>query len=178
MNQTTKTAFPIRNDDDLRRAVALANSLWDSKPGSADSELLEVVGTLIEDYESRQPGLPPGDPLETIRYKLSELGWSQNDLARASGLTSGRVSELLNRKRPLTLDQVRRISTALGLPAGLLVHDTLSDDDTEWVALSAPAMTHARKLAQSRNVSVSALLEMLVLSADGADVVPRRGVAS
>lgn len=112
---------PIRSSEDLDAALARAEALWDAAPGTPDGDELDVLLTLIEAYEAAHHAIPPGDPVEVLQYKLAELGLSQNALARRLGWSSGRVSEVLNRKRPLTLAMIRALAEALTLPPGALV---------------------------------------------------------
>lgn len=116
-------AFPIHDEHDLERAHALVERLWDAEPGTEEGDLLEVMATLVDAYEAQRSVLPPANPRELIRFKLDELGWSGRELARRLGWSGGRVSEVLNGKRNLTLAMVRQLSAALEIPAGLLVHD-------------------------------------------------------
>lgn len=127
-------AFPIHNDRDLERATALIHDLWDASPGTPEGDLLEVMATLVDLYESQHSNLPPANPRELIEFKLGELGWSQRELGRRLGWGSGRVSEVLSGKRSLTLTMVRQLSAVLEIPAGLLVHD----DDTSADRLVTP----------------------------------------
>lgn len=149
------TAFPIRNDEDLSRAIALIDALWSAEPGSPEADLLEVMSTLVDRYEAEQSELPAADPIELIRFKLGELGWSQRELGRRLGWSSGRVSEVLGRKRPLTLAMVQSLSRVLGLPAGLLVHDhACAEDDPHAVALPPSLAREIRAQAERRGLSV------------------------
>lgn len=115
-------AFPIRNNEDLERAIALVTDVWDAPPGSAEADLLEVMSTLIDAYEASHSTLPHGDPVRLIEFKLKEHGWTQRDLARQLDWEIERVSEILNRKSPLTLEVVRQLSRVLQIPPGLLVN--------------------------------------------------------
>jgi HTH-type transcriptional regulator/antitoxin HigA len=137
-------AFPIRNDADLERACALIEDLWEGEyeQDSPEANLLEVMSTLVDLYEAAHSTLPPPNPIELIEFKLRERGWSQRELARQLGCGSGRISEILSRKRQLTLDLVRRISVVLDIPPGLLVHDVAgqaSADDAPFTTASAAA---------------------------------------
>lgn len=130
-----RAAFPIRTDADLERAIALVDELWNAVPGTAEADLLDVMASLIDRYEADRSELPPADPVELLKFKLAELGWTQRELGRRLGWSSGRVSEVLSRKRPLTLAMVRSLSHELGLAAGLLVHDHRDDEGNGWVAV-------------------------------------------
>jgi HTH-type transcriptional regulator / antitoxin HigA len=150
-----RTAFPIRNDEDLDRAIELVDELWNAAPGSADADLLEVMTTLVDRYEASTSELPSADPIELIQFKLREFGWSQRELGRKLGWSAGRVSEILSRVRPLTLAMVRSLSRVLELPAGLLVHDTSSADESVlWIAVPPPLASTISTAAERRGVSV------------------------
>ena len=121
------SAFPIRNDDDHARAIELVDALWSATPGSPEHDLLEVMAALIHLYESERRELPPPDPRALIAFKLRELGWSQRELGRRLGWSSGRVSEVLSGRRPLTLRMVQDLGRVLGLRAGALVSDPVPE---------------------------------------------------
>lgn len=161
------TVFPIHNDDDLQRATELVDALWDSEPGSPEFDALEVMSTLIDLYESTKFPAAPTDPLKLIEWKLKELGWSGRELARRLGWGTGRVSEVLRRKRPLTLAMVRQLSDVLGLAPGLLAHD-YNDGEPEgclWVALPADVAALARFRAKLAGVDVAEFTANVVRSA-------------
>lgn len=115
---------PIRNDDDLTIALARMSELWGAPDGTPEGDELDVLAVLIEAYETEHHAMPPGDPIQVIRYKMGELGLTQRQLAEKMGWAStGRLSELLSSKRELTTRHVRDLATALGIPAGLLLGD-------------------------------------------------------
>jgi HTH-type transcriptional regulator/antitoxin HigA len=153
--------FPIHNEADYRRAIALIDQLWDADPGSADAATMDIMATLVEVYEKANRNLPPADPLALIQFKLREIGWSQRELARQMGWGSGRVSELLSGKRPLTLRMVQDLSKALRLPAGLLVpHVPQEEPDRVWVQLPQSLVTRiAAPEGQTLDQQVQTLLQ-------------------
>ncbi|MBN2797837.1 MAG: helix-turn-helix domain-containing protein [Deltaproteobacteria bacterium] len=149
-------AFPIHTPEDYDRAMEVIASLWGATVGTPESDLLAVMATLVELYESEHDTLGPGDPIEVIHFKLRELGWTQNELARRLRWGSGRVSEILTRKRPLTLAMVQQLSRALGIRAGLLVHDQREESsEGMWVHLPTEQAIRAsaRASAQGRGTS-------------------------
>jgi HTH-type transcriptional regulator / antitoxin HigA len=148
------TAFPIRTAEDLERAIALVDELWGAEPGSAEADLLEVMSTLIDRFEAERSDLPPADPIELVRFKLTELGWSQRELGRRLAWSAGRVSEVLNRKRPLTLGMVRSLSRVLDIPTHLLVHDHRDEEGNGWVAVSHDVGRRVTAAAARDQVSV------------------------
>jgi HTH-type transcriptional regulator/antitoxin HigA len=112
---------PIRNDDDHSAALREIEKLWGAAPGTEDGDKLDILATLIEKYEeSRWPNVDASDPIDLLNYVIEELGHSQAELAELLGSRS-RASELLNRRRPLTVEMIHRISQAWKIPADLLV---------------------------------------------------------
>jgi HTH-type transcriptional regulator/antitoxin HigA len=111
---------PIRSENDHRAALEEIDRLWGALPGSADGDRLDVLATLVDAFERDRPGLPDLDPVELIRVTMEEEGHSQADLAAVLGSRS-RASEILARRRALTLPMVHQISAAWRIPAEQLV---------------------------------------------------------
>jgi len=111
---------PIKTDSDYRRALAEAERLWDADPGTPDGDYVDVLSTLIEAYEARHYPIPAPDPIAAIEFMIEQKGLTRRDLEPAIG-SRGRVSEVLNRKRPLTLPMVRSLSALLQIPTDVLV---------------------------------------------------------
>jgi HTH-type transcriptional regulator/antitoxin HigA len=111
---------PIRNEIDHKAALTEIDLLWDAKDGTPEADRMEVLAILVEDYESKRWPVTLSSPLEILRYAVSEMGHTQSGLAALLGSRS-RASELLNGKRPLTIEAVRKISAAWGIPAELLI---------------------------------------------------------
>jgi HTH-type transcriptional regulator/antitoxin HigA len=114
------TIRPIRTKADYRAALKEAERLWDADPGTADGDRVEVLVTLIEAYETRHHPIPAPDPIAAIEFMMEQKGLVRRDLEPAIG-TRGRVSEVLTRKRPLTLPMVRALSALLDIPAEVLI---------------------------------------------------------
>jgi HTH-type transcriptional regulator/antitoxin HigA len=151
------TPFPIRDDADYDRALRLIDELWDAEPGTSDHDVFEIMATLASTYDKarRDRILEPGDPVELVQFKLHELGLSQRELGRRLGWGSGRVSEVLNRKRPLTLRMVQQLSVALDLPPGSLVHDVRSaPEQAEWVQVHREVAERAATVADARGITL------------------------
>lgn len=110
----------INSEKEHRKALQTIEALWDSKPGSEAHDTLEVLALLVEDYERRAFPLPDPDPVEAIRFRMEQLGLEQKDLVPILGSRS-RVSEVLNRKRTLTLDMIRKLFDELHIPLEALV---------------------------------------------------------
>jgi HTH-type transcriptional regulator/antitoxin HigA len=112
---------PIRNDDDLATALAEIERLWGATAGSEEADKLDILATLVEKYEeARWPIDDDYDPIDLLHFAISELGHTQAELAELLGSRS-RASELLSRKRALTVEMIHSISAAWKIPADLLV---------------------------------------------------------
>ena len=111
---------PIRNDDDHALALARLGELWGSPEGTPEAEALDVLVTLVEAYESKHHAIEDPDPVEAILFRMEQQGLTRHDLEPLIG-GRARVSEVLNRKRPLTLAMIRRLRSGLGLSADVLV---------------------------------------------------------
>lgn len=109
------TIKPIRNDDDLRAAFTRLETIFQASEGTPEADEMEVLVTLIEAYEAKHYPIGPADPVEAIKFRLEQQGLSPRDLEPYLG-SSGRVSEILNRKRPLSLRMVRRLHQSLNIP--------------------------------------------------------------
>ncbi len=106
---------PIRNDDDLRAAFARLESIFQAKEGTPEADEMEILATLIEAYENKHYPIGPADPVEAIKFRMEQQGLTPKDLEPYIG-PSGRVSEVLNRKRPLSLRMVKRLHDGLQIP--------------------------------------------------------------
>jgi len=113
---------PIRTEEDYEAALKEIERLWGSEPGSSDGDRFEVLFTLVEAYEEQNYAILPPDPVEAIKYYMESRGLDRRDLEEYIG-SSGRVSEVLNHKRPLTLRMIRNLHAGLGIPAEVLISD-------------------------------------------------------
>lgn len=111
---------PIRSKADYERGLLEIKRLWNSRPGTDGADKLETIGVLVEAYERRVYPLPAPDPVEAIKFRMEQEGLTSADLLPIFG-TRGRVSEVLNRRRPLTLDMIRKLHYRLGIPLQSLV---------------------------------------------------------
>ncbi len=111
---------PIRTENDYNEALQIISLLMNANLNSQEGDKLEVMVTLVEAYEEKHyPVLPP-DPIEAIIHQLESRKLTRKDLEPYIG-SRARVSEILNRKRPLTLNMIRKLQDGLGLPAEILV---------------------------------------------------------
>ena len=113
---------PIHNEKDYEAALAEVDTLMDAAVGTAEGDRLDVLATLIEAYEARRWPIDTPDPIEAIRIRMEERGLRQRDLEPMIG-SRARVSEILSRKRALTLPMIRRLSAGLDLPAEVLIRE-------------------------------------------------------
>ena len=98
---------PIRSQEDLTAAFARVEQLWGADIGSPEGDELEILALLIEKYEDEHYPMQPSDPIEAIKFRMDQQGLTPRDLEPFIG-TSGRVSEVLNRKRKLSLSMIKR----------------------------------------------------------------------
>ena len=111
---------PIKTEKDYIAALKEIEGLFDAEPGTPDGDRLEILSTLVESYEDEHYDIPAPDPIEAITYFMESRGLTRVDLEPYIG-SRARVSEILNRKRPLTLSMIQRLHTGLGIPAEVLV---------------------------------------------------------
>ena len=112
----------IKTEKEYRLALQRLEEIFDAKKGSKLGDELELLSMLIDNYEKEKLTIDLPDPIEAIKFRMEQLGYKQKDLAEIIGLKS-RVSELMNRKRKLTLDMIRKIHDVLGIPTEVLVRE-------------------------------------------------------
>ena len=106
---------PIRSDDDLRAALRRLDCVFQAAEGTPAADEMEILVTLIEAYENKHYPIGPADPIEAIKFRMEQQGLTPRDLEAYIG-PSGRVSEVLNGKRPLSLRMVKRLHDGLRIP--------------------------------------------------------------
>lgn len=111
---------PIRTDDDYETALAEVERLIQAGPGTPEGDRLDVLVTLIQAYEAEHHPVEAPDPIALLQFVMEQRGLDRTALQPMIG-NRGRVSEIMSRKRPLTLTMIRRLQVALGLPADVLV---------------------------------------------------------
>jgi HTH-type transcriptional regulator/antitoxin HigA len=111
---------PIKTKTNYETALKEIEQLFQAELGTLEGDRLEVLTILVEAYEDQHYNLPLPDPIDAILYHMESRGLSRRDLEPYIG-SRARVSEVLNRKRPLSLDMIRRLSTGLGIPAEVLI---------------------------------------------------------
>ncbi|MFY7987292.1 helix-turn-helix domain-containing protein [Flavobacterium sp.] len=111
---------PIKNENDYNQALERLEMIFDAKLGTPESDELEVLGILIDQYENEHFPIGLPDPIEAIKFRMEQMGYNQSDLAKIVGLKS-RASEILNRKRKLSLEMIRQLHERLNIPTDVLI---------------------------------------------------------
>lgn len=111
---------PIKTKADHREAVKAIEKLMGARPGTPDGDRLDVLTTLVERYEEQADEIDPPDPIEALRYHMESRGVTRRDLEPFIG-SRARVAEVLNRRRALTIDMIRRLHEGLGISAEVLI---------------------------------------------------------
>ena len=111
---------PIKTKKDYEQALERLELIFDAKKGTQNSDELEILGMLIDNYEKEKFPIGFPDPIEAIKFRMEQLGYNQTDLANVVGLKS-RASEILNRKRKLSLEMIRQIHDSLNIPTEVLI---------------------------------------------------------
>ena len=112
----------IKTEKEYNEALARLEIIFDAEPGTPEGDELEVLALLIENYEDEHYPIDVPDPIEAIKFRMEQLGLKQKDLAEMIGYKS-RVSEILNRKRKLTLNMIRKLSASLKIPTEVLIQE-------------------------------------------------------
>ncbi len=111
---------PIRTKKDLKNALLRIDKIIDAKQGTPEYDELEILSTLVESFEERHCPVSPPDPVEAIKFRMDQMGLKQTDVARYFG-GKNRASEVLSRKRPLSLRMVRNLRLNLRIPSDSLL---------------------------------------------------------
>ena len=112
----------IKTEVDYRLALKRLEVIFDAAIGTPESDEADILGLMIDEYEKKHYPIESPDPIEAIKIRMEEMQLKQIDLIDAIGGKS-RVSEVLNRKRKLTVEMIRNLATRLNLSPGLLIHD-------------------------------------------------------
>lgn len=113
---------PIKSESDYREALKRLEIIFDAAIGTPESDEADVLGLIIDEYEKKHYPIDTPDPIEAIKIRMEEMQLKQVDLVDEIGGKS-RVSEVLNRKRKLTVDMIRNLTRRLNLSPGLLIND-------------------------------------------------------
>ena len=115
---------PIKNESDYDAALAEVADLMEAQSGTPEGDRLDVLVTLVEAYEEKHWRVKPPDPIEAIKIRMQQRGLTRRDLEKVLGSKS-RVSEVMSRKRPLTMEMIRRLHAKFGIPAESLIQPTI-----------------------------------------------------
>ena len=111
---------PIKTEQDYSDALMRLEEIFDAKKETKEGDELEVLGILIEKYEDENFPIDLPDPIEAIKFRMEQMDYSQNDLAKVIGLKS-RASEILNKKRKLSLEMIRNLNSIMKIPTEVLI---------------------------------------------------------
>ena len=114
------TIKPIKSRRDYDAALNRLEVIFDARPGTSAGDELEILGILIDNYEQEHFPIDFPDPIEAIKFRMEQLGYTQKDLAKIVGLKS-RASEILNKKRNLNLEMIRSLNKTLKIPTDVLI---------------------------------------------------------
>jgi HTH-type transcriptional regulator/antitoxin HigA len=112
----------IKTEQEYQKALKRLEQIFDAKAGTRESDEADVLALLIEEYENKQYPIDAPDPIEAIKIRMEEMQLKQSDLAETLGSKS-RISEILNRKRKLTVEMIRILSARLNISASVLIKD-------------------------------------------------------
>jgi HTH-type transcriptional regulator/antitoxin HigA len=114
---------PIKTDKDYKAALARIEGLWDAEINTSKGDELSILAILVENYESEKFKVLPPDPIEAIKFRMEQTGLKKTDLARFLG-GRNRSTEILNRKRGLSIRMMRVLHKKLNIPAESLLSET------------------------------------------------------
>jgi HTH-type transcriptional regulator/antitoxin HigA len=112
----------IKNEKQYQEALKRLEEIFDAKPNSKNGDELELLCFLIDKYEQENFPIDLPDPIEAIKFRMDQMGYKQSDLVKYIGLKS-RVSEILNKKRKLTIEMIRKLHVGLGIPTEVLIKE-------------------------------------------------------
>jgi HTH-type transcriptional regulator / antitoxin HigA len=113
---------PIKTERDYRRTLSRIEALMDARPGSVAEDELDILSTIVEVYEEKRFAIPDAHPLEVIRFVMEQNDMQDKDLIPFIG-SSGRVSEVMSGRRPLTINMIRKLQRGLKIPADALIRE-------------------------------------------------------
>jgi HTH-type transcriptional regulator / antitoxin HigA len=113
---------PIKTESDYEATLAEIEKLWESGPDTPESDRLDILVTLVEAYETKHYPIDPPDPVDAIKFRMEQMGLTDKDLGQYMG-GHERVTKILNRQLPLSLDMIRKLHKNLGIPAEVLISE-------------------------------------------------------
>jgi HTH-type transcriptional regulator / antitoxin HigA len=161
----------IKTEAEFEAAVSRVGELMDAAPGSPEEEELELLGLLVDEYQKEHYPIAPPDPIDAIKFRMDQQGLTRKDLIPYIGSQS-KVSEVLNRKRPLSLSMIRALEKGLGIPAEVLIQEPGSRADPKSAAEAEPeAAVRPRPAASGGEIDQDKLQAILTLLEEIAPVV-------
>jgi len=119
----TRNLRPIRTKADYKAALTEFEQLWGARNGTPRGDRLDILATLIDAYEAEHFPIDPPDPIDAIKFRMEQQGLTRRDLEDMIGSRT-RIAEVLNRKRPLSINMIRKLHEGLGIPAEVLIRPT------------------------------------------------------
>jgi HTH-type transcriptional regulator/antitoxin HigA len=111
---------PIKTERDYKKALKRLEEIFQARPGTKEGDELDILALLIEKYEDEHYPIDAPDPIEAIKFRMEQMGYKQKDLEKIIGY-KGRVSEILNKKRKLSLEMIRSLHEKLNIPLDALI---------------------------------------------------------
>ena len=118
-----KSLKPIRTEADYEAALAEIERLWGARVGTPEGDRLDILATLVDAYENEHYPMDPPDPIEAIKFRMEQQGLTRKELEGILGSRT-RVAEVLNRRRGLSINMIRRLHEKLGISAEVLIRST------------------------------------------------------
>nr|ART40008.1 K200 [uncultured bacterium] len=115
-----KDLKPIKTKADYKASLAEVERLWGARSGTPEGDRLDILATLIDAYENEHYPMDPPDPIEAIKFRMEQQGLTRKDLVEIFG-TRTRVAEVLNRRRGLSINMIRRLNKKLGISVDVLI---------------------------------------------------------
>ena len=132
-----RPVMPVCDEASHAEALLEIERLWEARVGTPEGDRLEALSILVEAYEAKHHPVAPPDPVEAIKFRMEQLGMTRKDLEPMIG-GSGRVAEVLGRKRQLSIFMIRKLHANLGIPAEVLIHETRLRRDGARATRRAP----------------------------------------
>jgi len=113
---------PIKTEEDYNAAMQRLETIFDAKPGTVNGDELEILSVLIDSYEHTNFPVSLPDPIEAIKFRMEQMNYTNKELAEVIGF-KGRVSEIMNKKRKLSINMIRRLNQYMQIPTDVLVQE-------------------------------------------------------
>lgn len=115
-----KDLKPIKTKSDYKASLAEIERLWGARSGTPEGDRLDILATLIDAYENEHYPMDPPDPIQAIKFRMEQQGLTRKDLVEILGSRT-RVAEVLNRRRGLSINMIRRLHKKLGISVDVLI---------------------------------------------------------